>query len=85
MKVGACGIACETCGLYTKGICEGCEHSQGHVEFLKRGLREKVNFIPFLQFFTIITILLFHLNSFLKKSVLHQDNLLKLNKELRIL
>ncbi|MFB6088446.1 MAG: DUF3795 domain-containing protein [Candidatus Aenigmatarchaeota archaeon] len=35
MLVGSCGIACETCGLYTRGICEGCEHSQEQVEFLK--------------------------------------------------
>jgi len=25
MKIGACGIACEVCGLYTSGICEGCD------------------------------------------------------------
>ena len=24
MKIGACGIACEVCGLHTKGICGGC-------------------------------------------------------------
>ncbi|MFB6076164.1 MAG: DUF3795 domain-containing protein [Candidatus Aenigmatarchaeota archaeon] len=35
MKIGACGIACEACGLYTRDICEGCEHSQEQVEFLK--------------------------------------------------
>lgn len=35
MKVGACGIACETCGLYTKGICEGCKKTEENVEFLK--------------------------------------------------
>ena len=35
MKVGACGICCETCGLYTRKICTGCEKTQKHVEFLK--------------------------------------------------
>ncbi len=24
MKIGACGIACEVCGYFTKGMCEGC-------------------------------------------------------------
>ena len=24
MKIGACGIACEVCGYYTRGMCEGC-------------------------------------------------------------
>jgi hypothetical protein len=35
MKVGACGICCETCGLYTKKICTGCEKTQKQVGFLK--------------------------------------------------
>jgi len=25
MRIGACGIACEVCGLYVNGICEGCD------------------------------------------------------------
>jgi hypothetical protein len=24
MKVGACGIACEVCGYFVRGMCEGC-------------------------------------------------------------
>ena len=24
MKIGACGIACEVCGFFTKGACQGC-------------------------------------------------------------
>lgn len=24
MKIGACGIACEVCGLFAKGVCVGC-------------------------------------------------------------
>lgn len=24
-KIGACGIACEVCGLHSKGICQGCD------------------------------------------------------------
>ena len=24
MKIGACGIACEVCGLFSKGACGGC-------------------------------------------------------------
>lgn len=24
MRVGACGICCEVCGLYTTGVCPGC-------------------------------------------------------------
>lgn len=24
MKIGACGIACEICSLYEKGLCKGC-------------------------------------------------------------
>jgi len=24
MQVGVCGICCDTCGLKTKGICQGC-------------------------------------------------------------
>lgn len=24
MKIGACGIACEVCGYFVKGMCEGC-------------------------------------------------------------
>jgi hypothetical protein len=35
MKVGACGICCDTCGLYTRGMCLGCEKTQEHVDFLK--------------------------------------------------
>ena len=26
MKIGACGIACELCGLFAKGVCGGCTH-----------------------------------------------------------
>lgn len=35
MKIGACGICCETCGLHTRGICPGCIKTQKQVEFLK--------------------------------------------------
>jgi len=35
MKVGPCGISCETCGLYTEGLCEGCELSKERVKMLK--------------------------------------------------
>ena len=35
MRVGACGICCETCGLFTKEICPGCEKTEENVEFLK--------------------------------------------------
>ncbi|UZE94010.1 MAG: hypothetical protein IB618_00320 [Candidatus Pacearchaeota archaeon] len=35
MKVGACGICCETCGLFVKGICKGCDKTKEHIEFLK--------------------------------------------------
>jgi len=35
IKVGACGICCETCGLYVKGICSGCDKSKEGVKFLK--------------------------------------------------
>ncbi|HOV26947.1 MAG TPA: DUF3795 domain-containing protein [Pseudobacteroides sp.] len=24
MATGACGISCDACGLYAKGICQGC-------------------------------------------------------------
>ena len=34
-KVGSCGICCETCGLFVKKICPGCEKTQKHVDFLK--------------------------------------------------
>ncbi|PIP24818.1 MAG: hypothetical protein COX34_02105 [Candidatus Nealsonbacteria bacterium CG23_combo_of_CG06-09_8_20_14_all_36_12] len=30
-----CGICCEHCILYKKGICPGCELSQEKVDFLK--------------------------------------------------
>lgn len=41
MKIGACGIACEVCGLYDQDICEGCgsgteEHSKERVEMLRK-------------------------------------------------
>ena len=26
MQIGACGIACELCGLFAKGACGGCTH-----------------------------------------------------------
>ena len=29
MKIGACGIACEVCGYFTKGMCEGCVAGNG--------------------------------------------------------
>jgi len=29
MRIGACGIACEVCGLYVNGICEGCDAGTG--------------------------------------------------------
>ena len=40
MQVGACGICCDTCGLKTKGICQGCVAGNDRaaakkVEFLK--------------------------------------------------
>ena len=35
MKIGACGICCETCGLYVKKICQGCQKTPKHIEFLK--------------------------------------------------
>ena len=40
MKIGACGIACEVCGLYVRNICEGCgpgtlESNKERVEMLK--------------------------------------------------
>ena len=35
IKIGACGICCETCGLYVKGICSGCDKSEKGVKFLK--------------------------------------------------
>lgn len=36
MKVGVCGICCDTCGLYIKKICKGCEKIQEAVDFLKK-------------------------------------------------
>jgi len=24
MRIGACGITCELCGLFTEGVCGGC-------------------------------------------------------------
>jgi len=38
MEIGACGIACEVCGLYAKGICEGC--GSGTTEFSKEKLKK---------------------------------------------
>ncbi|PIP23488.1 MAG: hypothetical protein COX90_01675 [Candidatus Nealsonbacteria bacterium CG_4_10_14_0_2_um_filter_38_17] len=35
MKIGSCGICCETCGLYTRRICSGCDKTKEGVEFLK--------------------------------------------------
>ena len=35
IKIGACGICCESCGLYTKGICPGCNKTEEGVKFLK--------------------------------------------------
>ena len=40
MQVGVCGICCDTCGLKTKGICQGCiagdsPEADKKVEFLK--------------------------------------------------
>lgn len=35
MNIGPCGICCETCGLYTKKICTGCEKTEKNIEFLK--------------------------------------------------
>jgi len=35
IKVGACGICCESCGLYVKGVCTGCNKTKEGVEFLK--------------------------------------------------
>jgi len=35
MKVGACGICCESCGLYVRKICTGCEKTPKQVAFLK--------------------------------------------------
>jgi hypothetical protein len=29
MKVGACGIACEVCGYFAQGMCEGCVAGNG--------------------------------------------------------
>lgn len=34
-KVGACGICCSTCGLYTQGICEGCIKTEKQVKRLQ--------------------------------------------------
>lgn len=35
MKVGACGICCQTCGLFTRNICSGCVKTEEHVQHLK--------------------------------------------------
>ncbi len=35
LKIGACGICCESCGLYTRKICFGCNKTVEGVEFLK--------------------------------------------------
>lgn len=40
MMTGACGIACEVCGLHVQNLCEGCgagtaESSKGRVERLR--------------------------------------------------
>lgn len=36
IKVGVCGICCETCGLFVKKICPGCEKTPEAVEGLKK-------------------------------------------------
>ena len=36
MKVGTCGICCDVCGLYVKGICPGCERTPQRIAFLKK-------------------------------------------------
>ena len=45
MKVGACGIACEVCGIFSKGECEGCVAGtdEGASVFLA-SLKEKLGF-----------------------------------------
>ncbi len=35
MKVGCCGICCDTCGLFVKKICTGCEKNIKNVNYLK--------------------------------------------------
>ncbi len=35
LKIGACGICCTSCGLYTRKICLGCDKTKEGVEFLK--------------------------------------------------
>ncbi len=45
MKIGVCGIACEVCGLYTKGICPGCTtHEMNPCEIPRCAERKKVEF-----------------------------------------
>ncbi len=34
VKVGVCGICCETCGLYVKRICPSCPKTKEGVEFM---------------------------------------------------
>jgi len=34
--VGCCGICCTTCGLHTKGICQGCTKTQEAVDSLNK-------------------------------------------------
>ncbi len=41
MRIGACGIACELCGLFSHDICEGCmpgtaEDGETRVDLLKQ-------------------------------------------------
>ncbi len=56
LNLGACGICCESCGLYNHGVCSGCQKTQKHVDFLKSigsncevlecAVKNKVNVCP---------------------------------------
>jgi hypothetical protein len=41
MKIGACGIACEVCGLYAKDACSGCTHGDDENVSLVLGTQKK--------------------------------------------
>jgi len=41
MQVGVCGICCDTCGLKTKGICQGCVAGDRPEAVKKSGILEE--------------------------------------------
>ena len=46
MKIGACGIACEVCGLYAKGTCGGCTHGDdGDASLVLETQKEKFGMV----------------------------------------